>query len=477
VQRKGPGTRGAGSSKRPRAAEGAILPLILGLAGVLGAWPAGTARAAEGLDRLVAEGLAANRGLRQERLALQGSEAAVREALGQYLPSVSLNARISDRSGNITDVGKLINPAFGALNRLMGQAAFPTDITMKLPTREEASLRLTQPLIEPHIPAAWQIRAGLRDAQRGAVAGAERNLAAGIRLGYLQYAKALRLVELYDSTLILVGEVTRVQEALLDNGQATPDQVLRARADQSEMEQRKLDAARLADAARQSLNVLLGRPVDAPLEQLTDRQLGLELSVPLDSALALAQAGRAELIQARGGVRAARGQQALAGAGYLPSLIGVVDWGVQGEKVDLKGNDDYLVASLVLQWSLFDGGQREARRQEARAEAERARSMQADAAEQIALEVRTGWEAARVARASLGSAQDRLSAARRTFELVARRHANGAASLLELLDARTSYTDAGLNEIFSTYDYWQRCAEFDRAAALYPPAGLEPAGR
>jgi outer membrane protein TolC len=252
---------------------------------------------------------------------------------------------------------------------------------------------------------------------------------------------------------------------------------LRARADRRETEQRRADAARLADATRQSLNIMLGRPVDAPLERLADDDLGLDLVVMLDSALVRAGVDRAELAQARGGMRAARGQLSLANAGYLPSVVGVLDWGVQGETYRFTRNDDYLVASLVLQWNLFDGGQREARRQQARSEVERARTAQEDAAELIALDVRTSWEAARVARESLGSARDRLAAASRTFELVTNRHANGAASLLELLDARTSLTGAQLNELFSTYDYWQRCAELDRAAALYPERSMITGGK
>jgi outer membrane protein TolC len=46
------------------------------------------------------------------------------------------------------------------------------------------------------------------------------------------------------------------------------------------------------------------------------------------------------------------------------------------------------------------------------------------------------------------------------------------ATLVELLDARTAFTAAGLNRIVTTYDYWTRRVELERAAALYalPPA-------
>ncbi len=463
--------------RRRAAARAAIGALILLMLSGRPPGDSAAARAAGGLDALVQEGLAANRALEQERLALAGSEAAVREAVGQFFPSVSLHARLSDRSGNITDFGRLMNPAFGALNQLLAQPAFPTDVELKLPSRQETSLRLAQPLVEPAIPAVRRIRAGARDAQRGALEAAERRLAADIRIGYLQHARALRLAELYDSALVLVGEVVRVEESLLRNGAATPDQVLRARADRSEVEQKRREAGRLADASRQSLNALLGRSLDAPVELYSPEELGLELRVSLDSALARAGAVRPELAQARAGARVAGGQLALAKAGYLPSLVGVLDWGVQGEEYRFNGDEDYLVASLVMQWTLFDGGQREARRQQAKSGMQRARSIERDAAERVALDVRTSWEAARVARDALDGARERQLAARRTYDLVARRHANGTASFLELLDARTSHTNADLNEVFCTFDYWQCCAELDRAAAIYPAESTREGGR
>ncbi len=427
---------------------------------------AAPARAAGGLDSLVAEGLAANRGLRAERLQVRRADAAVLEAIGLFLPSASVNARLSDRRGNIMDLGKLINPAFGALDQILNSPVFPTDLELKLPAKQETYVRVTQPLLDRRLPANLGIRTGQRDAQRAMTGAAARQLAYDLRRSYLDVARATRLVALYDSTLVLVDEAVRVQESLLAHGVATPDQVLRARADRGDIEQKRADAARLAGAARQLFNQQLGRRIDAPLPLLAEEALGLERSLPLDSALASAARHREELAAARAGVRAARGQMTLANAGYWPSLAAAIDWGVQGEHYDFGRGQDYRVASLVLQWPLFDGFQREARHAEAAADLARARTLQGDAAARIELDVRTSWEACEVARGNVGVARERLAAAKRTWELVAKRHANGAASLLELLDARTNLTAAATAELFATYDYWQRCADLDRAAAL-----------
>jgi outer membrane protein TolC len=82
--------------------------------------PGGSPLAAQqsALDGHVTEGLSDNLRLMEERLSLARADAAVREARGRLLPSVTLNARYSERSGDILDLGDLVNPAFGALNRL-----------------------------------------------------------------------------------------------------------------------------------------------------------------------------------------------------------------------------------------------------------------------------------------------------------------------------------------------------------------------
>ena len=66
-----------------------------------------------------------------------------------------------------------------------------------------------------------------------------------------------------------------------------------------------------------------------------------------------------------------------------------------------------------------------------------------------------------------GQTLARLASAERSYALVARRYGEGMATLVELLDARTAFTAAGLNRIVTTYDYWTRRVELERAAALY----------
>jgi len=121
---------------------------------------------------------------------------------------------------------------------------------------------------------------------------------------------------------------------------------------------------------------------------------------------------------------------------------------------------------VLVEWNLFNGGGDEARRQQAAISANRARVERREIERQIELDVRQAYDALQVASASITTARDRAAAARRSFELISRRHAEGMASQIEFIDARTAYTRAELNLILTRQSYAVRAVELERAAAL-----------
>ena len=424
------------------------------------------------LDALVSEGLAGNPLLKSRDLATSRDDAALVEARGRFLPTLTVNARASALTGT-PNLGALISPAYAALNQLLGQQAFPTDINLTLPQRQEATLRLAQPLFEPRLLEGYRIARSRRDAGMAERDAQRRQLAADIQTAYLQYARASRASEVFEATVPLLEEALRVSERLLAVGRVTPDNVLRARAERSAVVQQRDAAVQLAQAARQQLNYLSGRPLDAPLSLFADSLLGFDARFGSRSALSDAQARaervREELVQLDRSIDATQAQRRLARAAFLPSLNLALDYGFQGNTLRVGRNTDFSVASLVLSWNLFNGGQDRARMQQSALDGAQLQARRDDVVRSIALQVRVAHDAAVVARTAIGTATDRLGAATRTFELVQRRHGEGLASQLELLDARTSLTTAQLNRLLTTYDFYQRVVDFERAAALSPP--------
>lgn len=423
------------------------------------------------LDALVAEGLAGNALLRARSFAVGREDAAVAEARGRFLPNLTANARASALSG-APNLGALINPAYAALNQLLGQNAFPTNISLTIPQRQEATVRLAQPLFEPRVLESYRLARSLRAASAAERDAYRRQLAADIQTAYLQYARAHRAADLLDATVPLLDEALRVSERLLSVGKVTPDNVLRARAEQSAVVQQRDAAHQLAQAARQQLNYLTARPLDAALPLFADSLLGFDARFQarrdLDAAQRRAAGTREELTQLDRSTDAVAAQRRLARAGYLPSVSMALDYGFQGNAIRVGRNTDFGIASLVFSWNLFNGGQDRARVQQATLDGAQLQARRDDASRSIGLQVRVAHDAADVARAAILTATDRLTAATRTFELVQRRYSEGLAPQLELLDARTALTTAQLNRLITTYDFYQRVVEFERAAALSP---------
>ncbi len=417
------------------------------------------------LGPLVAEALRNNLGLETERLAERRASADVSAARGPFLPSINLDSRYSRQEGTL-DLGDVLNPAFRAINQLRGDNAFPTNLALTLPLAFESHVRLTQPLFNETIRQNYALTRHRRTAQELHRRGAARRLAAQMQLSYLSYAAARNVAAIYESSVGLVTENERVAQRLVEAGRSTPDAVFRARAERSDVEQRLAEAREQVDAAARALNQLLHRPLDTPVDAVPDTALTFDITFSADEAEAHALAQREELGELDVGARTADAAAGIATAAFLPSIAVAVDYGFQGEDVRLDRQHDFWMASLVVSWNLFNGGQDAARRSAAHIEADRLRLTREDAADRIRLEVRQAYEAAVVAREAIATAEARVAAARRTFDLVRRRYEEGEANQIEFLDARTQLTNAELNRALTANRYAMRYVDLERAAAL-----------
>ncbi|HEY3279844.1 MAG TPA: TolC family protein [Gemmatimonadales bacterium] len=430
---------------------------------VLAALQAPTQR--DPLGPLVAEALRNNLGLEAERLAERRAAADVSAARGLFFPSVTLDSRYTHEEGAL-DFGDLLNPAFAALNQIRGTNDFPTNLELTLPLAHDSRVRLTQPLFNETIRQNYALARNRRTGQELARRGAARRLAAQVQLAYLSLAAARNVAAIYESSALLVTENERVAQRLVAAGRGTPDAVFRARAERSDVEQRLAEAREQVDAASRAVNQLLRRPLDAPVEQIPDSALTFEITASADEAVARALAQREELGQLDAGARTADAAAGIATAAFLPTVSVAVDYGFQGQDVSFDRQHDYWMASLVVSWNLFNGGQDAARRSAAHADAQRLRISRQDTEDKIRLEVRQAYEAAVVARDAIATAEARVAAARRTFDLVRRRYEEGEANQIAFLDARTQLTNAELNRALTANRYAMRYVDLERAAAL-----------
>jgi outer membrane protein TolC len=421
------------------------------------------------LDGYVSEAVRENLGISAQRTGTLRADAAVREARGRFLPTVGVNTRYSEYTG-VINIGDFINPAYSALNGLIGESRFPTDIDATLPLRQETKLDVVQPLFAPGLLAARSAAVAQRDIAGAALGSTTRRVATDIQLAWLGFASSERVIETLESARTVLDENLRVSERLVSAGQATPDVVLRARSEQSDLAQQLADARRQRDAARRAFNQLRNRdpetPIALPNAFAADSSLMPPDTISRDALEAHALAHREELQQADGAIRLVGAQQRAVASAFFPTVSLAASYGVQGQRYRFDRQNDVGLASLVLSWNMFNGGQDVARRQQVALSRDEATTRRREIERAVQTDVRNAFDAVATARVALRAAADRLASAERAFSLVERRYAEGLASQIEFLSARSAFTAAALNDVITRYTLAARAVDLERAAAL-----------
>ena len=462
------------------------------------------------VGRLVQDALENNLSLKQERISLEQRRAALAETRGQYLPSLDLSARYTrSRGGRTIDfpVGDAVNPAYRALDEMNPDRSFPRvqnrDISLLREKEQRTELQLRQPLYRPEIRRGAQARRHEVQSQKASVEARRRRLARDVKTAYYRYRKARARVEILEAAQTRVRENQRTNQQLLEAAKVTKDAVHRAEAEVLSVRQKLTKARASVRQARRRLNVLRNRPSDADIpEPQTDTETLIEQRVrtieqrlgrSLFGAEALADASdglepvrtvvdagadgspgstralvddRPPLERLDAAAKAADAQRRAAQTDFLPTVSLALDAGIQGTTYGFSGDKPFASASVVLEWTLFDGFTDHRRVQRRRLETQRLRTRRKHVERQLTQKVRTALEEVRVAHQSLPTAQARAKAAHESFRLTQRRYDAGRANQATLIDARTALTEAQLNRNVTRYDLLIHLAELEHAAGL-----------
>ena len=173
--------------------------------------------------------------------------------------------------------------------------------------------------------------------------------------------------------------------------------------------------------------------------------------------------------QAGSAVDAARSQADIARAARLPTLALGVDGGIQGERYEFGSGRNFATVSLLLNWTLFDGGARRADEKAARLAERQASNRRDELTQQVQLEVQTALDRLAASEQSLQAAETRAEAARAAFRIAGRKRDEGMVSQVEFLDSRTSLTAAELNLNAVRFQLLARQAELDYATGAPSP--------
>lgn len=433
-------------------------------------------------DRLmqyIREGLEKNLALQQKEFSLQQSILELREARGKFLPSIGIEARYSRAGGGRIiefPVGDLMNPVYDAINITRIQTGqtpipFPRLENERIPflreEEHETKIRAIQPIFQPLLYFNQKIKADLKNAREFEVLAYKRMLIAEIKNAYFSYLKAGKVVHLFEQTMHLLEENMRINEKLVQQGMANKEVIYRAQAEISKMEQDLHEAVKNEALARAYFNHLLNRSLDSAIE-VTDSPAsiaGTELLI--EDVRHAALNNREELKQLQEYIDVANSSKGMASSAFLPGVVVVADYGYQGETYRFKNEDDFWMVSGVLQWNLFNGFQDQTKRQIAQVEKQKLIKNLQETERLIMLQAQEAFYNLDVARKGKITAEDRLEAARQSYQLIKRKYEEGLASQIEYMDARNTLTSAEVFHVLSQYDYLIRSAELERVAGLW----------
>lgn len=448
-----------------------IKPLILYAAMMLSCsfvW--GQERIAE---QYVELGIKQNLILKTEIQEYQKQVAALKEAKSLFLPQLSFNANYTVAKGGRAlefPIGDLFNPVNQTLNSLSGENSFPTDLEnvneQFLPDNfQETKLRVVQPLLNSDIYFNHKAQQSMISVQAARKDAYQQELSRDIRMSYYQYLQTEAVMDVYEETSDLLYEILRVNRKLVENEKATYDVIYSA-----EFEIKKLDediarARKDQQVAKAYLNFLVNEP--------------LEKMVPIDSALIIpsmiwkldslesnATSKRMELQEIAYSQEANQQNVKLQKNLILPKVNAVMDLGFQGFGYNFGDDQAYWLTQISLTWDIFTGFRNKSRREQAEITQYQLSTREQALTQQIQLQVREAFYKVKAASSAIASAESGLKSAKDIFRITQKKYKEDQASLLELLDSRTRFTQSQLTLVINTYDYLAKLAELKWASAL-----------
>jgi outer membrane protein TolC len=416
--------------------------------GVPGEAGSGPLRPVLTVPEAVAEALAHNRTVQQARLNVAIGLDNEKEARAAMLPAIGLTGSYSlvDERGRVNAPG----------------ASFPTEpkdvwglaVAMDFPIfafgRHINTWR-----------AAQLARHGAESTQRTA----EADTAAAVTAAALDVLETIDAVEVARSNEEALAQQMRDAQAQLDAGSVTKVAVLEASVehDRARRDREKLQS--LVPIRKMTLNKLLGRPADGPVDIVHDPdtrapiwQLGALVEEALDR--------RPELRTARLAVAGAeRTLEATVGA-EMGEIRGSVIWDADDNPFRSPDNQTNLL--LTLDVPVFTGGARSARIRRARHQLESAgiivRDLEADVRVQVAEAYRAAIEAYR----DIGVAKSAVERQEESVRIQREKFTNGRATSREVLDSVALLRNARFSLLNATYSYDIALRELLRARGADP---------
>ncbi len=278
-----------------------------------------------------------------------------------------------------------------------------------------------------------------------------------VKEAYTNILFAGRLIRVQDQAVQRAELNLRSAKGFFEVGTRPKSDVARAEVDVANARVDLIRARNALRTARVALNTAMAIDVDTPTavqDNLVFEAVNLDRGQLRGEALR----SRPEYRQSKLRVSAAEATERQTFRSFFPDISGTGSYG--GSQPQLNEN---WTLGLSLSWSLFDGGNRVAKYQEAKANLEGARQRVKSTELDIIQNVEQAEIAVEEAQERIQAAQALVASAQENFRLAQGRFDAGVGTILELTDAQLALTQAQNTEAQALADYRIALARLDRA--------------
>lgn len=409
-------------------------------------------------------------------------EEAVRAALARNERSLSADARLSAAEARVSKARAYFLPSIDATGTYTRRA---DEVTRTLSGQSYtvqshdalsgvASLNLTL-FDSKGIPGMRQVRSA-RNAERSSAAEAKRRLAFEVSQAFLTTLGSQQVLEASRRRFEFARQNYEAARARYDAGLVSVNDVTRTELERATAEMGVAQAKGDAETAILELGYLLGDPgiVGRTLEtpDFLITRAAVSDSGAADALIAEARGRRLDLDALRWQAKAERDLLMEPLLRWLPSIDLTSQYRYTNE-TGLSGQSTTWNAGVTLNWSLFDGFERNADYAERKALARSAELEVESALRRVDVDVRNALVSLASQRASLRGAEVAREVAERNATETAALYRQGIASALQAADANVSLFEAEVALVRERYGLAIAYLNFEAALGL-DPFGKEP---
>jgi outer membrane protein len=253
-------------------------------------------------------------------------------------------------------------------------------------------------------------------------------------------------------------------ESIYRSGRSTQADVLAVRVHLAAVREREIRASNELAVARATLNDVLGVSLERTFELTTPLQYKAAApDMTLEQHWRSAAERRPEMRQAELAQRLAQTQERIAGSAYKPHVTfqGIVE--ANRQNFLEKGGTNWSTA-VTLRWNVWNGGETNARVEQARFAAFRAEALRKRADLAIQLEVQTARQDLIAAEQRIDVASAAAAEAEEAHRIIQNRHQAGLTTITELLRSETALAESRTRRLAAIYDHRVAAATLEYAA-------------